>query len=298
MIINPHIFSVADSIAPTIPGGITFTLTDSRGYIVNWGASTDDSGSVEYELYIDGVLSSITTNLSYEIRYSSALYFEHLWKVRAKDASGNVSAFTPELGWASLPIAPTITAGIITDASITNAWNSPTGAVSYEYEYKLVSSGTWLDVADDTSPSTVSLLNSSTFYDFRVRAFNSYNQPSLWSIVVTVSTSEFVPGDTTPPTVPTSITALSYPEQPWANVQVSGGTDAGSGVSHYEVWRSVDSFNYTYQGDTTFDGVNESYLDNTTVYNRVYYYKAITVDNAGNKSAMSTVEDMFFPTNK
>jgi hypothetical protein len=294
MIINPHIFKVLDIIAPTIPGPMSFANTSGTGYRILWGSSTDDSGGIiEYELYRDGVLETTTTNLHYDLFFGSATYFDSNWKVRAKDTSGNISAFNNETGWASLTVAPVLTAGLVSDSEITNTWDAPTGANSYEYEYKLSSSGTWLNAPDDTSPSTVSLLNSSSFYDFRVRAFNPYNQPSSWSTTLSVGTSETV--DTTPPTEPTNITALAYPEQPWADVEYTGGTDAGSGVKYYECWRWNGSA-YVYIGRT--DEINYRYLDTNVLYNTIYYYKGKTVDHAGNKSALSLASETWHPNNK
>lgn len=65
-----------------------------------------------------------------------------------------------------------LTTSNITSSSATLSWNSVSGADSYDVDYKQTSSPTWLDVVTGTSSTSVNLsgLNSSTSYDWRVRA--------------------------------------------------------------------------------------------------------------------------------
>ncbi|HEU4858553.1 MAG TPA: T9SS type A sorting domain-containing protein, partial [Chitinophagaceae bacterium] len=60
----------------------------------------------------------------------------------------------------------------ITTSSANVNWSAVTGAVSYDVQYKAASSGTWLNAATGTTSLSANLsgLNSSTLYDWRVRA--------------------------------------------------------------------------------------------------------------------------------
>src|SRR5687767_9878001 len=81
----------------------------------------------------------------------------------------------------------------ITTSSATLNWNAVSGANSYDVDYKQSSSSTWLDVATGTTSTSanVSGLNSSTSYDWRVRANCSGGSGNF---VVSTFTTNAVPG--------------------------------------------------------------------------------------------------------
>ena len=60
----------------------------------------------------------------------------------------------------------------ITTSGATVSWTAVSGAVSYDVDYKLTSSGTWTNAATATASTSVAIsgLASSTVYDWRVRA--------------------------------------------------------------------------------------------------------------------------------
>lgn len=65
-----------------------------------------------------------------------------------------------------------LTASGITANSATIGWSAVSGAVSYDVDYKLNSSGTWINAATGTTNLSVSLsgLTDNSLYDYRVRA--------------------------------------------------------------------------------------------------------------------------------
>ncbi|WP_229905422.1 PQQ-dependent sugar dehydrogenase [Lentzea cavernae] len=88
----------ADDQAPTVPGAPRSTGATSTSVSLAWGASSDNVGVTGYEIHFDGALkqtadgsatsatvAGLTTGQTYAV------------KVRAKDAAGNLSAFSGEI---------------------------------------------------------------------------------------------------------------------------------------------------------------------------------------------------------
>ena len=134
-----------DTIAPSVPTGLSATAVSSTQVNLSWAASTDTGGSglAGYKVYRGGTLLVSTASLAYSdttVLPSTA----YSYTVAAYDNAGNVSAqstasnvTTP----AGVPPNPTLsssttlgTAGVF----FTLSWTSSTGATSY----KLFSSGT------------------------------------------------------------------------------------------------------------------------------------------------------------
>ncbi|MFE5332080.1 cellulose binding domain-containing protein [Embleya sp. NPDC056575] len=85
-----------DTTPPSTPTNLRVSAAGSSSLTLAWTASTDNDRVTGYDVYVDGVaradtagpgatLTGLTPDTAYRI------------KVRAKDASGNVSPFTPEL---------------------------------------------------------------------------------------------------------------------------------------------------------------------------------------------------------
>jgi hypothetical protein len=84
----------SDTQPPTTPGGLNLTGHSSSSVSLSWTASTDNVGVTGYEVYEGSSLATTvsgTTATVSGLRASTAYTF----KVRAKDAAGNMSAFTP-----------------------------------------------------------------------------------------------------------------------------------------------------------------------------------------------------------
>jgi fibronectin type 3 domain-containing protein len=93
--------TIADTIAPTTPGG--FTATGGAGQaVLNWTASTDDVAVTRYNVYrstVAGFIPSTAnriaqpTGTTYTDTVAAGVYF---YKVTAEDAAGNLSAPSTE----------------------------------------------------------------------------------------------------------------------------------------------------------------------------------------------------------
>jgi hypothetical protein len=75
-----------------------------------------------------------------------------------------------------------------------------------------------------------------------------------------------------------------------AGITVTGASDANSGFSHHEVYISTTSSSagFSYLGDTYWTGSKWYYLYVTSYLGQQRWFKAYAVDNAGNKSPISS----------
>ncbi len=133
-------------------------------------------------------------------------------------------------------------------------------------------------------------------YTYRVRAINILAQPGSPSMSVTVT-----PIDSTPPQTPTDISVTAVGESlkvVWEKIEtdISGHKEI-QGIQGYRLYR------YTSAEDTVgtfvamvsqpgYDTLQVTYIDKTPglgspYEDRVYYYRIVTVDNNGNRSAYS-----------
>ncbi|MFR0357223.1 cellulose binding domain-containing protein [Streptomyces sediminimaris] len=86
--------SSTDSTPPSTPAGVTVGAATSSSLTVRWNASTDDSGSVAgYEVSRDGGTPVTVTGTSYTADGLQAAT-SYSFRVRARDAAGNVSAYS------------------------------------------------------------------------------------------------------------------------------------------------------------------------------------------------------------
>ena len=95
-----HLFSfnplIVDSIAPSTPVGLSSSIITPSSFTLNWSASTDNTGVVGYDIYLDGVkvASSLTTSFTFANLADTTTYS---MSVRARDAAGNVSGSSSAL---------------------------------------------------------------------------------------------------------------------------------------------------------------------------------------------------------
>lgn len=82
----------SDTQAPSVPGGLAVTGHSSSSVSLSWSASTDNVGVSGYEVYQGSSLATTVTGTSATVSGLSAST-AYTFKVRAKDAAGNASAF-------------------------------------------------------------------------------------------------------------------------------------------------------------------------------------------------------------
>ncbi|MCH3885342.1 endonuclease [Tenacibaculum aquimarinum] len=83
--------TLQDTTAPTAPTNATASTISDSSFVLTWDAATDDNSVESYDVYLDGVLNSNVTTLTYTIINLSATT-NYTAYVIAKDTSGNPSA--------------------------------------------------------------------------------------------------------------------------------------------------------------------------------------------------------------
>lgn len=106
-------FAANDSSAPTAPTGLTASLATDGKVSLSWTGSTDDRGSVTYQVLRNNIVVATTTSLAVTLAVapSDTKYF-----VRAADASGNWSASTAAVK--AVAVAPADNPVLIAPASL------------------------------------------------------------------------------------------------------------------------------------------------------------------------------------
>ncbi|MBZ9716091.1 glycosyl hydrolase [Deinococcus multiflagellatus] len=101
-----------DSVAPSVPAGLTSPGKTGSSVTLSWTASTDNCGVSKYEIYTNGALSGSVTGTGATVTGLSAGTV-YAFKVRALDARNNASAFTGDLNVTTATSAVTVP-GVIT----------------------------------------------------------------------------------------------------------------------------------------------------------------------------------------
>jgi parallel beta-helix repeat protein len=85
---------MADTASPSTPGALAATAKSGFEIDLSWGASFDESGVAAYEVYRDGeLLDSVSGSATSYADATVSPLTSYSYKVRAKDAAGNVSPF-------------------------------------------------------------------------------------------------------------------------------------------------------------------------------------------------------------
>jgi chitodextrinase len=84
---------VSDIDAPSVPLNLIATGMSDKSFILHWDNSTDNIGVVSYEIYENNTLLGNASINQLSVSGLSAATMYHV-KVRAKDAAGNLSAFS------------------------------------------------------------------------------------------------------------------------------------------------------------------------------------------------------------
>jgi len=100
---------VTDTVAPSVPTGLTATAVSQSQIQLSWTAATDNVGVTGYQIYRNGLLQGTSTGPSYQDTGLSA-GMTYAYTVRALDAAGNQSAdsFGASATTLTPPPAPTV----------------------------------------------------------------------------------------------------------------------------------------------------------------------------------------------
>jgi chitodextrinase len=139
---GPACVVVPDITAPTVPTKVTATADGEHAISIGWGASKDDVGVARYEVATDGEARRTIGSLAQTTTREGGLAVatRHCYFVRACDAAGNCSAWTPpacattpDLTPPTPPPSPAAVAE--SDAAIEVRWGASTdnlGVTGYE----------------------------------------------------------------------------------------------------------------------------------------------------------------------
>jgi chitodextrinase len=269
----------ADTTPPTVPTGLTATAVSSTQINLSWNASTDpDSAVTGYWVYLNNVTLARTTGTSFQ-HTGLTPGTTYNYRVSAYDASGNGSAWTATPVAVTTPVPDTtpptvptgLTATAVSSTQINLSWNASTDPDSAVTGYWVYLNNVTLARTTGTSFQHTGLTAGVT-YNYRVSAYDASGNGSAWTatpVAVTIP----VP-DTTPPTVPTGLTATAVsPTQ--INLSWIASTD-NVGVTGY----------YVYLNDVALARTTGTSFQHTGLSAGVTYnYRVSAYDAAGNGSA-------------
>ncbi|WP_181907366.1 fibronectin type III domain-containing protein [Cohnella lupini] len=187
-----------DTTAPTAPTSLSAPTKSNVTVDLSWTASTDNVAVIGYDVYKGGVLAGSTsgagattftiTGLTPSTAYS--------FTVKAKDASGNVSAasntlnVTTDAGDTQAPTAPTgLTSPAKTDTSVSLSWSASTdnvGVIGYNIYNGSTLAGTTTGAS--ATSTTLTGLSANTTFTYTVKAKDASNNLSAASNSLSVTT--------------------------------------------------------------------------------------------------------------
>ena len=276
-----------DSTPPSVPGNVVATALTSTSVRINWSASADTGGSGlnGYRIYRDGVLKTTAAASATSFTDSTvAPSTTYAYRVSAIDNANNESAQSPAAN-VTTPAdstAPTVPANVRAVAAgptqVNVTWDASTDTGGSGLAgYRIFRDGGATPIATVTVASYSDInLTAGTTYTYVIRAFDGAGNVSAPSTPVSATTP--VPADTTPPTVPGSLTVTSVTETQ-VGLSWSASTDTGgSGLQGYRVIRN---------GAQIGTPTATNFTDTTVSVGVTYTYTVRAADNAGNVSADS-----------
>ncbi|WP_462254568.1 T9SS type A sorting domain-containing protein, partial [Ferruginibacter sp.] len=301
-------FTIGGAIACGDATGLTASAIADNSATVSWNAVANAvSYAVDYKLNSSATWISFSTAQTGTSANLTGLTQGSLydWRVRTTCASGSGN-FAAAQFTTTAPFVCNAPSGLgssaITSSSATVSWTAVSGAVSYDVDYKLASSGTWINSITGTTSISRSItgLTASSLYDWRVRtncsaASSAYTQSQFTTAAVStcpgiydISTNGTASGAATIP-FDTDIKGLISPSADndyYKFVITTGGTATITLTTlplDYDI--RLYSSNGTTQlaisqnGGTTSETITRTYTAGT-YYVRVYGYQ--NANNATN----------------
>ncbi|GEM_PF-3279453 len=281
-----------DNTPPSVPTGLVATPGDNK-VDLEWDPNMypDVEGYNIYRSTLSASgfakIGSNTDNV--DVTYSDTTAVNgttYYYKIKAYDEVPNESAYSNQVSAVPVdttpPAPPTGLTATPGDAQITLAWtlNTEPDMQGYNIYRATVSGGPYTKVNANNPVSGPTFVNSNrtngvTYY-YVITAVDTANNESGSSAEVSAT-----PVDSTPPAIPTGLTATRGDTQ----VSLDWADNTEPDLAAYEVWRStVSGSGYTCikHGQTT-----SNYLDTGLVNGVTYYYKLKAYDTSANYSALS-----------
>ena len=271
---SPAVTAVTPDVTPpSVPTGLQLALA-AKSINLSWNASTDNVGVTGYAIYRNGTKIATTTSLTYS-NTSVVQGKTYTYSVAAYDAAGNQSAQSagqvmtfPDT---TPPSVPTGLKLALAAKSIKLTWTASTDNVGVT-GYAIYRNGTKIATTTSLTYSDTSVVQGMT-YIYSVAAYDAAGNQSAQSAGQVMTFP-----DTTPPSVPTGLTAAPAASGTQVNLSWNASTD-NVAVAGYKVFR-----NGTQVAEVTS---GTSYADTGLTDATSYKYTVAAYDAAGNTSAQS-----------
>jgi chitodextrinase len=185
-----------DTTPPSAPTGVAASNVTASSVTLSWSASTDDTGVVLYQVYVNGTVSTNTFGTLRATVTGLTAATSCVFTVKALDAAGNVSSPSAAITVTTLgggldttpPSAPAgLTSSAVTDTSVTLSWTASTddvGVVGYD-----VLNGSIVAATATSTSATVTGLTASSTFSFAIRARDAAGNVSATSTALAVTTT-------------------------------------------------------------------------------------------------------------
>ncbi|MSR09200.1 MAG: hypothetical protein EXR82_06670 [Gammaproteobacteria bacterium] len=290
----------ADTTPPAAPGSLGATATSGTQINLTWGAASDSVGVTGYALErcqgagctsFAQIATATATTFSNTALAAGTTY---RYRVRARDAANNLSAYsptatasTPAAADATAPTAPgSLGATATSSTQINLSWGAASdsvGVTGYALEQcqgASCTSFTQIATATSTTFSNTGLAGGTT-YRYRVRAWDAANNLGAYSPAATATTP--AAADTTAPTAPGNLGATATSS---TQINLTWGAASDSvGVTGYALERCQGASCTNFTQITTATGTtfsNTGLTGGTT-----YRYRVRARDAANNLGAYS-----------
>ena len=187
--------AVADTTAPSVPGGLTATAVSGTQINLNWSAATDNAGVTGYYVYLNNVALSTTTGTSFQ-HTGLTPGVTYNYRVSAYDAVPNHSAWTATPVSATTPVADTtppsvpagLTATAVSNTQINLNWSAATDNVGVTGYYVYLNN---VAIATRTGTSFQhTRLRPGVTYNYRVSAYDAVPNHSAWTATPVSATTK------------------------------------------------------------------------------------------------------------
>jgi chitodextrinase len=296
--------SSGDTQAPSAPSALTAAASSNTQIGLTWTASTDNVGVTGYR--VERCVGNGCVSFA-QVASATAVGFgdngllpgtTYGYRVRATDASGNLSAYsnisyatTTGVGDTQAPTAPSnLIATAASSSQIGLSWiasSDNVGVTGYDIERcagASCASFAQIGTTGGATTFTDSGLTGSTAFRYRVRASDAAGNLSAYSNIASATTS--ASSDTQAPTAPSSLTATASSSSQ-IGLSWMASTD-NVGVTGYRIERCVGASCTTFAQIGTTTGVT-TFADTGLAASTAYRYRVRAADAAGNLSAYSNI---------
>lgn len=283
--------AVLDSVAPSIPTGVTATAVSLAQINVDWTAATDNVAVTAYRIFRNGsLLGDLPSNVTRLENRGLAASTTYLYTVQALDAAGNISGPSAAASATTLsapdtvpPTAPSdLAAAAASTVQINLTWTAATDNVVVA-SHRVYRNGALIaSVAGTTYQDTG--LSPSTSYTYNVDAIDGDGNVSPLSAGASATT--FAAPDTSPPSVPLGFTATAVSS---SQINLGWVTSIDNvAVTGYQIFRG-GTLRATLGNVTSFQ-------DTGLTPGTTYSYTVRARDLAGNVSGLSSPQSATTPT--